>query len=179
MKQPIVNIVTDGAYFKEKSVITWGAIMYDNEFKNKLHEFVGYTTNQYHMRFAQVYGELEAIRGALAWVVENVETPTEIIFHYDYEGVRSWALDYWKANNELTISYKNFMFEFAQNHPNIKLTFVKVDAHKGVNVPVHNLIQLKEIYPGVTNFKGKYIINMQTTDQRIIDFFDTLSKSDD
>jgi len=174
MKLPIVNIATDGAYFKDKPVVTWGAVVYNEDLTEEIHQFAGMSSDPYHLKYAQVFGELQAIREALAWVIDNVETPTEVIFYYDYEGVRSWALDYWKANNALTISYKNFMFEFLKYNPGIKLTFKKVQAHKDLNARVHKMIQLRDVCPGVVEFQDRYIININTDDQRIKDFFDKL-----
>ncbi len=52
-----------------------------------------------------------------------------IEIHYDYTGIENWATARWKTNNDLTRSYKETMQAWSKR---IGITFVKVEAHKGI-----------------------------------------------
>ena len=53
----------------------------------------------------------------------------KIYLHYDYTGIRHWALKEWKANNNLTREYRDY---FDTIKDKIEVVFIKVDAHTGV-----------------------------------------------
>lgn len=72
----------------------------------------------------QVGGELAAAVKSVEWCIKNKIDSCSI--HYDYEGIRKWALGEWRANKELTKKYREYM----QNiHLNIE--WVKVKSHTG------------------------------------------------
>ena len=72
----------------------------------------------------QVTGELQAVQEVLKYCKEN--NIEEIALFYDYTGIKEWAEDSWKANNDITKSYKAFMKKNA-----IKVQWFKVKAHSG------------------------------------------------
>ena len=72
----------------------------------------------------QVAGEIEAVKRVILWCKEN--SINNIMIHYDYEGVASWAQGKWKTNIVLTKEYASFMKE-----SKIDIKWVKVKAHSG------------------------------------------------
>jgi len=74
--------------------------------------------------FRQVSGELQAVQEVVKYCRENLIK--EIAIFYDYTGIKEWAEDTWKANNDVTKAYKDFM----KNNP-VKVQWFKVKAHSG------------------------------------------------
>ncbi|MEA1884808.1 MAG: RNase H family protein [Thermotogota bacterium] len=72
----------------------------------------------------QVSGELQAVREVLKYCQEN--NIQEIALFYDYTGIKEWAEDTWKANNDVTKAYKAFM-----KKNSVKIQWFKVKAHSG------------------------------------------------
>ena len=52
----------------------------------------------------------------------------KLILHYDYAGIRHWALGEWKRNKEETKSYHNFYQDMKKD---LEVHFIKVEAHSG------------------------------------------------
>lgn len=70
------------------------------------------------------------ICGSVAAVEKAIELGLpELSIYYDYEGIEKWATGAWKRNKAGTIEYHDFM-QHAKRR--IKLTFVKVKGHSGV-----------------------------------------------
>ncbi len=72
----------------------------------------------------QVTGELQAVQEVLKYCQEN--NIQEIALFYDYTGIKEWAEDTWKANNDVTKAYKAFM-----KKNSVKVQWFKVKAHSG------------------------------------------------
>ena len=53
----------------------------------------------------------------------------EVYIYHDYNGIGKWGDDEWKANLPLTRKYKQFV---ADARKNMKIVFIKVEAHTGV-----------------------------------------------
>lgn len=73
-----------------------------------------------------VAGEIKAAMMAIDYGIKH--DYDEINIFYDYEGIRSWAMGYWKTNKEATKDYKKF---FDAHKDKIKISFHKVEAHTG------------------------------------------------
>ena len=52
----------------------------------------------------------------------------EVHIFFDYEGIRSWAMGYWKTNIDATKDYKKF---FDAKKDKVEIHFHKVEAHTG------------------------------------------------
>lgn len=50
----------------------------------------------------------------------------ELTIYYDYLGIEMWYTNQWKANNDLTIKYKQFAVDCSDK---IKVNFIKVKSH--------------------------------------------------
>ena len=73
-----------------------------------------------------ISGEIMGSKLAVDWCLTNGTGSVEI--YHDYEGIGAWADGRWKAKNEFTKGYKDFI-DAARKEMEIK--FVKVKAHAG------------------------------------------------
>lgn len=70
------------------------------------------------------------IKGAEAAVKKAIELGIkELVIYYDYMGIEMWATGAWKRNKAGTIAYHDYIMSVKEQ---IKLTFVKVKGHSGV-----------------------------------------------
>lgn len=70
------------------------------------------------------------IKGAEAAVKKAIELGIkELVIYYDYRGIEMWATGAWKRNKAGTIAYHDYIMSVREQ---IKLTFVKVKGHSGV-----------------------------------------------
>ena len=70
------------------------------------------------------------IKGAQAAVKKAIELGIkELVIYYDYMGIEMWATGAWKRNKAGTIAYHDYIMSVREQ---IKLTFVKVKGHSGV-----------------------------------------------
>ena len=73
-----------------------------------------------------IAGEVMGSKLAIDWCRAN-EVKKVVIYH-DYEGIGAWADGRWKANNDLTKGYRDFV---ADARKDMTIEFVKVKAHAG------------------------------------------------
>lgn len=71
----------------------------------------------------EVLGSMAAIQKAISLGIKSID------IYYDYMGIEMWAKGLWKRNKKGTIEYYNFIKE---NEKKIKINFVKVKGHSGV-----------------------------------------------
>lgn len=116
-----IKIYTDGSWSsKKKSVAGWSYVaIVDNQV---VHQENGRASGDSQ----QVGGELKAVMAGLLWCYENGYEHVEI--HYDYTGVRHWALREWKAKKDLPKKYVSFVSTLMKV---LHVKFIKVDAHTG------------------------------------------------
>ena len=70
------------------------------------------------------------IKGAEAAVKKAIELGIkELVIYYDYKGIEMWATGDWNRNKAGTIAYHEYIMSVKDK---IKLTFVKVKGHSGV-----------------------------------------------
>ncbi len=74
-----------------------------------------------------VSGEMLGAMYAAGFALKNGYSELEIRF--DYEGIEKWVTGEWKAKNELTQKYRDFMRGMMQK---LAISFTKVAAHTGV-----------------------------------------------
>lgn len=112
----------DGSYNKETKDFGYGLVLID-------HEGIEETSNGF-MNHAQ-YSEHRNVAGEIFASMKAIERAIElkkkkIYIHYDYMGIKSWAVGEWKANKELTKKYQSFISE---KNMLIDIEFIKVLAH--------------------------------------------------
>ena len=73
-----------------------------------------------------VAGEVMGSKLAIDWCRAN--GVKKVVIYHDYEGIGAWADGKWKANNELTRGYSDYVAEARQE---IEISFVKVRGHAG------------------------------------------------
>ena len=110
----------DGSYNLKEKIYGAGVVYITKDGENELYET--YRDDFYKHR--NVAGEVKASELAIRMALG--EKREKIVIFHDYQGISSWANDEWKANNELTISYKNFVREARKS---LKISFVKVKGH--------------------------------------------------
>lgn len=54
----------------------------------------------------------------------------ELIIYYDYEGIRNWALNIWKANKDISKDYISFVKKL--NDLGMRFIFRHVKGHSGI-----------------------------------------------
>ena len=73
-----------------------------------------------------VTGEMLGSMFAVQWCIKHGYQAVDI--RYDYMGIEMWATGGWKAKNELTQKYAEYM---QRNAKRVKITFKKIAAHTG------------------------------------------------
>lgn len=121
----------DGSYDSTGEKVSFGAIIF-NHGGNKTLLYKAFT-KQMREEFVShhnVSGELEGVKEAISWAIQYKKE--KILVCYDYSGIEEWATGAWKAHNEVTKDYADFI---EKNKNSISITFQKVPAHSGV---IHN-----------------------------------------
>lgn len=122
-----VMAFVDGSYSPDvdgREKYGFGAILITQDNETSL--FKGFV-NPEHMKSRNVAGEIEGVKEAILWAVDNGYK--EIIIHYDYEGIEKWATKEWKRNLPLTREYSEFYDEKSKV---IAIKFVHTKAHSGI-----------------------------------------------
>lgn len=116
----------DGSYIEDKDskIVGFGVVILNNGNTTKLS---GVVTDSNLLEYRNVTGEIYATKNAILWGINNnIKT---INIYYDYEGIKSWAKRLWKANNDLTKGYVDFISKYEGL---ITIKFNKVKAHSGI-----------------------------------------------
>jgi len=116
----------DGSYNDVKKLYGYGIVLIN---KDKKYEFSGSDNEKDMLSMRNVSGE---ILGSMRAIKEAEKLGIkEITIYYDYKGIECWATGEWKRNKKGTIAY----YEFIQSMKDkIKINFVKVKAHSGVEL---------------------------------------------
>ena len=115
-------VYVDGSYRNSDKSHSYGVYMYNDE---EEYSFSKRFFKDSYMR--NVSGEIKGAMKAMEYA-ESIGK-RKIYLHYDYEGIRSWALGFWKTNKEGTIAYKKFYDDIKDR---LQVKFIKVEAHTGV-----------------------------------------------
>ena len=94
------------------------------------------TPQEIHLSKAFSHEELASMRnvaGEIMGAAQAMKTAKELglkelVIYHDYEGIAKWCTGEWKAKKKWTQKYKAFYDEMSKN---MKISFVKVDAHSG------------------------------------------------
>lgn len=115
-------VYVDGSYRNKDKSHSYGVYMFNDEEE--------YTYSKRFFKDSDMRNVSGEIKGAMRAMEEAVKLGKKKIYlHYDYEGIRSWALGFWKTNKEGTIYYKNFYDSIKYK---LEVKFIKVEAHSGV-----------------------------------------------
>ena len=115
-------VYVDGSYRNSDKSHSYGVYMFNDEEE--------YTYSKRFFKDSDMRNVSGEIKGAMCAMEEAAELGKKKIYlHYDYEGIRSWALGFWKTNKEGTIYYKKFYDSIKDK---LEVKFIKVEAHTGV-----------------------------------------------
>lgn len=120
----------DGSYDPESQKSGFGVVIisYGNN-KDTLYKAFTKNLGEEFIRQRNVSAELEGVKEAINWAIRSQKN--KITIYYDYGGIGKWATGEWKAKNELTKKYAEFIKEKMSL---IDVNFVKVPAHTGVEL---------------------------------------------
>ncbi|MCL2389343.1 MAG: reverse transcriptase-like protein [Elusimicrobia bacterium] len=113
----IYEIYVDGSYIEGKT--GYGAVIFLGD--DKIAEFSGAAQAT---QFRQFAGELKAVIVALNWCKKNSVKKARV--NYDYEGVEKFALLKWKAKNEVSQYYADYMQKLS-----IEIQWRHIKSHTG------------------------------------------------
>ncbi|MEG0732847.1 MAG: ribonuclease H family protein [Vagococcus sp.] len=118
------QIYVDGSWNPKKQQYGWGyvAVLYGKE----IGRGYGKGDNKKYLSNCQVAGEVVAVLQALDYAISKEFKSVEIL--YDFDGIKHWATGTWGAKKLISQAYKYF---YDQKSSEIKVTFVKVQAHSG------------------------------------------------
>jgi len=114
----------DGSYNASTAVYGYGGFLVTDGVKHLI-QGSGDDAEMASMRnvAGEVLGSMAAIGQALKLGL------TELTIYYDYMGIEMWATGGWKRNKKGTIAYHDYVQSVKSK---IRLTFVKVKGHSGV-----------------------------------------------
>lgn len=110
----------DGSFNLEKKIYGAGVVYITDQGEE---EFYKVYDDAYHVH-RNVAGEVKASELAIKKAIQDGKK--QIYIHHDYQGIASRAQNERKANNDLTLSYKNFIEEAKKQ---ITIHFIKVKGH--------------------------------------------------
>lgn len=114
----------DGSYHAKTGVYGYGGFLV-HDGKREILQGNGNDAEMASMR--NVAGE---ICGSMAAMKKAVELGLkELVIYYDYMGIEMWAKGLWKRNKKGTMAYYDYVAEVQKE---LKLTFVKVKGHSGI-----------------------------------------------
>ena len=116
----------DGSFDRVNGIYGSGVVIVDGDEK---YEYKHAGNREDYAQLHNVAGELEAAKFVM-WYAVDKKIP-EITIFYDYEGIESWVTGEWKANLDYT---KNYVEYARRASTKVKLHFIKVRAHTGVEL---------------------------------------------
>ena len=118
----------DGSFNPSTKVYGYGGFLVLGDDKTNKIILKGSDNDPEMATMRNVAGE---VSGATAAIKKAVELGIkELTIYYDYMGIEMWAKGLWKRNKKGTIAY----YDYVQSVTNtIKLTFIKVKGHSGVD----------------------------------------------
>ena len=112
-----LHIFVDGCYSDKKKVASYGYVAVKDN--NIIHEASGIMDKYTETR--NVAGELKATVEAINWAIK--QGYSKVYIHYDYEGIEKWTTGEWKAKNNISRLYVDYI---ARIKDTIILSFIKV-----------------------------------------------------
>lgn len=115
-----LDVFVDGSF--DNGRYAWSYVVYENN--SLVYEDYGVGESAEAASMRNVAGELAAAMRAAKWAVANKKL---ITIHHDYQGISSWVDGSWRAKNDMTKAYRDYMQKFV----NI-VQFNKVAGHTGI-----------------------------------------------
>lgn len=115
-----VRAYVDGSFLGGR--VGYGLVIVQND--TVIFEMSGGVDNPDYVAARQVAGELFSVGKVVQWCRAN--SVQGISIYYDYAGIEAWATGKWKANQNLTKNYREFI-----RNCGLKIQWHKVAAHTG------------------------------------------------
>jgi ribonuclease HI len=126
----MIRVYTDGGFDSAKKIASWAFVAYDEG--NRIAKESGVVDYTHHLsaylEHWNILGELEAVHNAVNWAI--MSECKEFDLYFDYAGIEEWAEGRWKAKNDLTRRYVEFMYTHRACGTTIH--FHRVKGHSGV-----------------------------------------------
>lgn len=116
---------TDGSFNKATQTYGYGVVFKTNDGYAEC--FKGSGNNPETAKMYQIGGEI--LGACKAIQVAKSLNVKEITIFYDYLGIENWVTGTWRANNEKTIAYREYV-----RNSGITVKFKKIKAHSGVEL---------------------------------------------
>lgn len=116
----------DGSFDRVNGIYGSGVVIVDGDEK---HEYKHAGNREDYAQLHNVAGELEAAKFVM-WYAADKKI-SEITLFYDYQGIEDWATGTWQAKLPYTQDYVKF---YNKVKTRVKVNFVKVEAHTGVEL---------------------------------------------
>lgn len=180
LKEEEVIAFVDGSYtdnINEEKKCSFGAILITNNLGN-ISENLLYKafTDKERLEKRNVAGEIEGVKQAILWAIENQKKKIKIF--YDYTGIEKWAIREWKAKNEITQEYVDFIDEKLKL---INIEFEYTKAHEGIiyNEKVDELAKKALLEKGYKTYSDGSVYFMGLEKEDWIFIIDEINKSFD
>jgi ribonuclease HI len=118
-----IKAYVDGSFSEESGVYSFGCVIITPE---KIERLSGSGKDESATLMRNVAGELLGAMKAIKWAYENKYK--KMIIYHDYEGIAKWITGEWKAKQDGTKSYVDFVMKYKKF---IDVDFIKVLAHSG------------------------------------------------
>lgn len=124
-KPDLLWAYVDGSFDKASKRYSYGVVLIKN---NTILETIANSDNDSNYTDSfQIAGECFGALNAIKWAINH--NYDRIVIFYDYLGIEMWAKEKWRANKPVSKDYVAHFKKFAKQ---IKVDFVKVKAHSGV-----------------------------------------------
>jgi len=127
MQPGVLYCFVDGSFNKNIPNYSYGLVCVMNE--QVIHMANGMGNNPTAIEMQQIGGELLGAMTAL--VFAKKQGFNKVVVLHDYQGVANHALGTWKRQNAFSETYHQWMQKYMNSNKDIKVHFIKVDAHTG------------------------------------------------
>lgn len=125
MNEKKLTAYVDGSFNPRVNRYAYGCVLiYKDEV---IEELCGSGCDPEALKQRNVSGEMIASMLSVQYALKNGFNSLNI--YYDYSGIECWVTGAWKAKNELTRSYRDWMND---KRKRIDIRFFKVEAHSNV-----------------------------------------------
>lgn len=120
----------DGSYNVKTGQFGYGVVLFtDAVLSDGSPEIIKLSKGFYEPELAEMRNIAGEIMGAgQAMKSAAARNIPELVIYHDYEGIGKWCTGEWKAKKKWTKKYRDFYNEMSKN---MKISFIKVDAHSG------------------------------------------------
>ncbi|MCR4993713.1 MAG: reverse transcriptase-like protein [Lachnospiraceae bacterium] len=125
MSEKKLTAYVDGSFNPTVNRYAYGCVLiYEDEV---IEELCGSGCDPEALKQRNVSGEMIASMLSVQYALKNGFNSLDI--YYDYSGIECWVTGAWKAKNELTKSYRDWMND---KRKKLDIRFYKVEAHSNV-----------------------------------------------